>query len=164
MQLKLGDLVVHPAFGLGHIVEIEKKQFSGKEVACLYYKVTRLKHTIWIRVEAQEASGLRLVTDRSDLDQYRDVLKSPPVSLNANHEQRQLELGRRLQEGSFRGVCEVMRDLTAWHHSQPLNRADMTILQKTQISLYEEWATAAGVSETVASSEVDLLLQSRQLS
>jgi CarD family transcriptional regulator len=165
MQLKIGDLVVHPAFGIGHIVEIEEKQFSAKEAARLYYKITRLKYTIWIRVEAQEASGLRLVTVRSELDQYRDLLKSPPVPLNANHQQRQLELGSRLQEGSFRGVCEVMRDLTAWNLLKPLGQADTTTLQKTQASLYEEWATAAGVSNIEAIREVDtLLLQSRQLS
>jgi CarD family transcriptional regulator len=164
MQLKIGDLVVHPAFGIGNIVEIEEKQFSEKEAAHLYYKITRLNHTMWIRVEVQESSRLRLVTARSDLDQYRDLLRSPPVSLNANQQQRQLELGSRLQEGSFRGVCEVMRDLTAWSLLKPLGQADTTTLQKTRISLYEEWAMAAGVSATAAISEVDMLLQSRQLS
>jgi CarD family transcriptional regulator len=163
MQFKIGDLVVHPAFGIGHIVEIEEKQFSTNEAMHLYYKIARPRHTMWIRVEAQEASGLRLVAIGSNLDQYRDVLKSPPVSLNANHQQRQLELGSRLQEGSFRGMCEVMRDLTAWNLLKPLDQADTTTLQKTRVSLYEEWATAAGVSATAAMNEVDLLLQSRQL-
>jgi RNA polymerase-interacting CarD/CdnL/TRCF family regulator len=93
------------------------------------------------------------------------LLKSPPVPLNVNHQQRQLELSRRLQEGSFRGVCEVMRDLTAWKLLKPLDQADTTTLQKTRASLYEEWATAAGVSNIEAMREVDtLLLQSRQLS
>ena len=44
-QLKIGDLVVHPAFGIGHIVEIEEKLFSGKET-CPYYKIIRPKHTM----------------------------------------------------------------------------------------------------------------------
>jgi CarD family transcriptional regulator len=165
MQFKIGDLVVHPAFGIGHIVEIEEKQFSGKEAARLYYKVTRLKHTIWIRVEAQEASGLRLVTVRSDLDRYRDVLKSPPVPLNNDQPQRHVELVGRLKQGSFQGVCEVMRDLTALNRFKPLGQADTTTLQKTQASLYDEWATAAGVSNIEATREVDaLLLQARQRS
>lgn len=164
MQLKIGDVVVHPAFGIGHIVEIEKKQFSKKAVTQLYYKVARLKDSMWVRVEAQQASGLRLVTVGSELDQYRDLLKSPPVPLNANQQQRQLALSSRLQEGSFKGVCEVMRDLTAWNYRQPLGQADTTTLQKTRVCLYDEWARAAGVSVTVASSEVDILLQSRQLS
>lgn len=164
MQLKIGDLVVHPAFGIGHIVEIEEKQFSEKAVTQLYYKVTRLKDSMWIQVEAQAAGGLRLVTVGSELDQYRDLLKSPPVPLNANQQQRQRELNGRLQEGSFQSVCEVMRDLTAGKLRESLSQADTTTLQKTQVSLYDEWAVAAGVSVTVARSEVDMLLQSRQLS
>ncbi len=161
MQLKIGDLVVHPAFGIGRIAAIEEKQFSKKDVARLHYKVARLNHTMWIRVETQESNRLRLVTAGSDLDQYRELLKSPPVSLNANQQQRQLELSSRLQEGSFQGVCEVMRDLTAWNYRQPLGQAETTTLQKTRISLYDEWAVAAGVSTTAATNEVDMLLQSR---
>jgi len=157
MQLKIGDLVVHPAFGLGHIVEIEQKPLSEKESG-LYYKVVRLKHTMWVRVEAQEVTGLRLVTAQSDLDHYRDLLKSPPVPLNADLQQRHLELVSRLNQGSFQGVCEVMRDLTAWGGREPLNRADTTTLQKTRASLSQEWAAAAGVSPTEAMREIDSLL------
>jgi RNA polymerase-interacting CarD/CdnL/TRCF family regulator len=164
MQLNIGDLVVHPAFGIGHIVEIEEKQFSGEGVH-LYYKVSRLRHSMWTRVEAQKTSGLRLVTARSELDHYRDLLKSAPVPLNTNSQQRNLELVNRLREGSFQAVCEVMRDLTAsgWH--KPLGQADSTTLRKTRGSLYEEWATAAGVSTTEAIKEIDsLLLETRQAS
>jgi RNA polymerase-interacting CarD/CdnL/TRCF family regulator len=162
MQLKIGNLVVHPAFGIGHIAAIEEKQFSKTGVAHLYYKITRLNHTMWIQVEAQETSRLRLVTTGSDLDQYRELLKSPPVSLNANQQQRQLELSSRLQEGSFQGVCEVMRDLTALNSREPLGQADTTTLQKTRTSLYDEWAVAAGMSNTEASNEVDTLLQANR--
>ena len=157
MQLKIGDLVVHPAFGIGHIVEITEKLFSGQETH-LYYKVVRLKHSMWIRVEAQEASGLRLVTAGSALDHYRNLLKSPPVPLNTNLQQRHLDLVSRLTQGSFQGVCEVMRDLTAWGWREPLNQADTTTLQKTRDSLSQEWATAAGVSTTEAVREIDSLL------
>ena len=36
-QFKTGDFVVHPVYGVGHIVQIEERQFSGKEVRP-YYK------------------------------------------------------------------------------------------------------------------------------
>ena len=161
MQLKIGDLVVHPAFGLGYIVEIEERPLSEKKTH-LYYKIVRLKHTMWIRVEAQEATGLRLVTAQSELDHYRDLLKSPPVALDTNFQQRHLELVSLLNQGSFQGVCEVMRDLTAWGGREPLNRADTTTLQKTRDSLSQEWAAAAGVSPTEAIREIDSLLLAPQ--
>ena len=42
MQFKIGDLVVHPAFGMGNIVKIEEKQFSKKSAARLYYRARQL--------------------------------------------------------------------------------------------------------------------------
>ena len=73
-----------------------------------------------------------------------------------------LELASRLKQGSFQGVCEVMRDLTAWGWGEPLGQADRTTLQKTQDSLYQEWAMAADVSTTEAIKEIDSLLLAAQ--
>lgn len=64
MQFKIGDHVVHPAFGTGHIVKIEEK-LSEQETRP-YYKIVRPKHTVWIRVGAEEITGLRLVTAKPD--------------------------------------------------------------------------------------------------
>ena len=157
MQLKIGDLVVHPAFGMGRIAQLTEKSFSQQE-ADLFYQVVRSRESMWIRVGAEEATGLRLVTAKNALDHYRDVLKSSPVALNINHRQRQLDLISRLNQGSFQSVCEGMRDLTAWGWHDPLDRADMTTLQKTRDSLSQEWAAAADVSITEAIGEIDFLL------
>ncbi len=161
IQFKVGDFVVHPVYGLGHLVKIEEKQFSEMR-ARLYYQITLPRSTIWIPVEAQATIGLRLVTARSDLDQYRDLLKSRPVPLHKDYKQRHLELVSRLNQGSFQVVCEVVRDLTAWGWRKPLNRTDTVTLKKTQESLYQEWATAAGVSVAEAIKEIKCLLQTTQ--
>jgi RNA polymerase-interacting CarD/CdnL/TRCF family regulator len=146
---------------VGHLVKIEEKQFS--EIgARLYYKITLPRSTVWIPVEAQATSGLRLVTARSDLDRYRNLLESRPVPLHKNYKQRHLELVSRLNQGSFQMVCEVVRDLTAWGWRKPLNRTDTVTLKKTQESLYQEWATAAGVSIAEAIKEIKCLLQTTQ--
>jgi RNA polymerase-interacting CarD/CdnL/TRCF family regulator len=157
MQFKIGDLIVLPGYGIGHLVGIEEKSFSEQGTR-LYYKIALPKHTIWIPVEAYEVSGLRLVTVRSDLDHYRNLLKSPPVPLEKNHHRRHLELVSRLKQGSFQIICEVVRDLTAWGWRKPLGQADTALLQKARDSLYREWATAAGVSTIEAIKEVDSLL------
>jgi RNA polymerase-interacting CarD/CdnL/TRCF family regulator len=145
IQFKVGDFVMHPVYGLGHLV-----------------KITLPGRTIWIPVEAQATIGLRLVTARGDLDRYRELLKSRPVPLHKDHRQRHLELVSRLNQGSFRVVCEVVRDLTAWGWRKPLNRTDAVTLKKTEESLYQEWATAAGVSIAEAIKEVKSLLQTTQ--
>jgi CarD family transcriptional regulator len=158
MQFKIGDRVVHPIHGTGQIVNIEKKQFSGK-TARLYYEVALPKLiTLWVPIEAQKASGLRLVTPQNDLDYYRNLLKSPSVPLTTDYHQRHLELVSRLKPGSFQAMCEVVRDLTASGWQKRLGVTDTTILQKTRQSLYQEWAAAASVSLTEAIKEIDTLL------
>lgn len=162
MQFKIGDRIVHPSYGIGHIVDIEEKRFAQRE-AQWYYKVMLPKRTLWLPVETQEASGLRLITAKSELEQYRTLLKSPPTPLEKNHHRRHPVLVSRLREGSFQALCEVVRDLTAWGWRKPLGRTDAATLQKAQDSLYREWATAAGVSTTEAIKEINsLLLATRQ--
>jgi RNA polymerase-interacting CarD/CdnL/TRCF family regulator len=161
MQFKVGDRVVHPAYGIGHIVNVEERQFSEKATR-LYYKVMLPKRTVWIPVKPQETGGLRLVTAKSELDQYRNLLKSPPVPLETKHHLRHLELSSRLKQGSFQVLCEVVRDLTAWGWRKPLGPTDTTTLRKTRESLYREWATAADVSIVEAIKEIDSLLLTTQ--
>ena len=161
-HFKVGDFVVHPVYGVGHIVQIEEKQFSEKAKR-LYYRVSLLpRHTIWIPVETYEVAGLRLVTAKNELDQYRDLLKSRPVTLPNKYDQRNRELLSRLNQGSFQVVCEVVRDLTAWGWRKPLGSVDIATLQKTRESLYREWAMAAGVSTTEAIKEIDTLLMANR--
>jgi CarD family transcriptional regulator len=158
MQFKVGDAVVHPQHGLGHIVNIEEKRFSEKGTR-LYYQITLSRSTLWIPVEAQETIGLRLATTRNDLDRYRHLLKNPPVPLDQNHSRRQLELAGRFDRGSFQGMCELVRDLTAWSRQKRLATTDATTLQKARESLSQEWATAAGLSLREANKEIDSLLR-----
>jgi len=157
MQFKAGDPVVHPTHGIGYIVGIEEKIFTREE-AQPYYKVKLPKRNLWLPVETQKASGLRLMTAKSELDQYRNLLKSPPIPLEKNHHRRHLDLVSRLKQGSFKIICEVVRDLTAWSRRKPLGQTDTALLRKTRQSLYQEWASAADISTTEAIKEIDSLL------
>lgn len=162
MPFQVGDFVFHPAHGVGRIVRLEERRFV-REQARLYYEVLTPKSTIWVPVETYEAVGLRQVTPKPDLAQYRDVLKSHPAVLEKDPYKRHRELADRLKQGSFRAVCEVVRDLTARGWRKPLNEADSTLLRKARENLCQEWATAAGVSVAEATQVVeDSLREARQ--
>ncbi len=157
MPFQVGDVVVHPAHGVGHIMKLDEKRFSGK-AAGLYYEIAIEKSTVWVSVESPEALRLRPLTLKNDLARYRSVLKSRPAPLNTDHRQRHLELADRLKQGSFQVMCEVVRDLTArsWH--KPLNEYDTVSLQRVRGRLCQEWAASQGMSITDASGEVSSLL------
>ena len=161
MQFKVGDFVVHPVYGVGHIITIEKKRFSELEER-QYYQIDFPKSKIWVPIEAQAAIGLRLVTAGRDLDEYRDLIKGRPILLDGNLARWHAELTRRLKKGSFQAMCEVVRDLTVSGWQKPLGPTTRAILRKTKERLYQEWAAAANISVTEASKEIDALLQETQ--
>ena len=162
MPFIVGDVVVHPDHGVGHIVKIEEKRFSGKE-ASLYYEITAQKSTVWVSVASSEALRLRPVTLISNLAQYRSVLQSPALALNKDHRQRHLELNDRMKQGTFQVMCEVVRDLTARSWQKPLNDFETVSLQRVRGRLCHEWAASEGISITEATQEVTSLLLGARL-
>ncbi len=162
MEFKIGDSVVHPVYGVGRIVRMNKQRFTGAE-ARLYYEVSTLKTTVWVPAETYESIGLRRLTAKLDLNACRDLLKSRPLPLDKDHAKRRLELIERMKGGSFQALCEMVRDLTARGWSKPLGGADAASLRKAHEHLCEEWAAAEGVTVAQAVEEVDaLLLQARR--
>jgi CarD family transcriptional regulator len=163
MSFQVGDIVVHPAHGIGQIVKLEEKRFFGKEIS-LYYEVAIQHSTVWVPFASPDAQRLRTLTLKSELPRYRSVLKSPPAVLNKDYRQRHLELAERLKPGSFLVMCEIVRDLTArgWHKS--LNELDAVLLQRMRRRLCDEWATALSISVAAATEEVTaLLLEGRKV-
>ncbi len=162
MPFQVDDRVVHPAHGVGRVVGLVTKHFSGPE-ARLYYEVAHPRSTVWVPVEADAASELRPLTSRDELGRYRGVLRSRPVSLTPDHRQRRFDLLSRLKAGLFQNLCEVVRDLTARGWLKPLSEMDSITLRKTRDDLCTEWAAADGGSILQAVEEVNaLLLEGRQ--
>jgi CarD family transcriptional regulator, regulator of rRNA transcription len=165
MPYNVGDLVVHPAHGVGQIVRQELKRFAPQVEASLYYEITIEKGVVWVPVEPHDANGLRPLVKPGALPQFRSVLRARPGALNQDRRLRQLELNTRLRPGTFQAMCEVVRDLTARSWKSPLGDTDVTLLRRVQDHLYQEWAMAEGVSVTEATREVQALLdESRQAS
>ncbi len=155
MLLKVGDRVAHPEHGLGQIVRLEPQQFPGSPPQ-LYYEVVTAKSTLWVS-EAMAAACLRPVITGDELPAYRSLLLSRPGLLDQDRRQRQIEVAQRLKQGSFRALCEVVRDLTAQSWRKALNEGDSLLLRKARESLCQEWAAAAEISVSEASREIEAL-------
>jgi len=158
MPFKVGDEVMHAGHGSGQIVAIEEKRLSGCEPR-LFYVVSINKSRVWVPVDSDSASSLRLLASNNDLTHCRALLKSRPAQLNANWRQRGRDRTNSLQAGSFEIRCEVVRDLTAHGWPKPLSASDSSALRKVQEAVCREWATAAGVPLSEAVREILALLQ-----
>ncbi len=158
MEFRTGDNVVHPAHGVGRVLRREERQLAGGELSH-YYVLAVGPATVWVPMQSDGSTSLRAVTTKQELAQYRAVLKGRPQPLDRDHNKRRLDINTRLTQGSFRVLCEVVRDLTAlgWHRR--LSEADAALLQKVRDNLEREWAAASGQSAAATSQEIDTLLQ-----
>ncbi len=157
MGFRSGDDVVHPTYGVGSILRLEERQLAEAELRW-YYVLAVGKNTVWTPVQSDESHTLRSVTAQHELDQYRTLLKSRPATLERDYNRRRLEISARLTQGSFRAVCEVVRDLTALGWYRRISEGDAAVLEKVRDNLWREWAAAAGLSISEAIHEVDALL------
>jgi CarD family transcriptional regulator len=163
MHYKIGDRVVHPAHGVGSIVGLAERGFAGGAER-LYYEIAIPGGMVWVPVNGPQATRLRPLTDRRDLSRYRKLLKSTPQLLDQDHRKRQTDLSERLRQGSFKVLCEIVRDLTARGWSKSLNQADSTWLRRARDVLSQEWAAASGISLEEANQEIEAILdESREI-
>lgn len=161
MTFQVGDAVIHPVHGVGHIVGIAEKRFI-EDRSRMYYEIATEKSTIWLPIESSAAIGLRRVVAKRELARYRTTLKSRPAPLNDDHSRRQAEISSRLKSGSLKIVCEVVRDLTARGAHKRLTQLDNDTLRKARSELEREWAASAGISVADAGAEIEALLNDKR--
>ena len=157
MEFKPGDDVVHPNYGVGNIVRLEERELAASGLRW-YYVLAIGTATVWMPVQANGATTLRAVTRKEDLEQYRTVLSSRPSVLDRDYKKRHLDFSERLAHGTFRVMCEIVRDLSALGWLRPPGETDATLLKKVKENLRREWAVATGQSDQEAIQEVETLL------
>ena len=163
MDIKHGDYVVHPTFGVGFVESIEEKEI-GDNGMCAFYRIGFVKMTVWVPVLNPKYSGLRPLTPHNDLHRYCSVLKSPPSALDDDFRTRQIALESRLEQHTFQALCEVVRDLSARSWLRSLSSFESSLLKKTRGFLNQEWAATSGKSLEEASSEVEsCLMEGRKM-
>ena len=160
MNFSVGDRVVHKNFGMGTVVSIEEMKLSGNGPR-LFYRVNFSKTTVWVPVGNQPEDGLRPITPKSQLYRYRALLKSSPVSLEGDFRKRHNELEKRMDRGTFQGLCEVIRDLNALNAEKSLNYYEKTLYRNSREALVLEWAVISGMSHSETISEIDGCLEHR---
>lgn len=161
MDFKIGDSVVHPQYGVGHVVKLEDREFEPG-LTRRYYEISIPGSTLWVPLD-QPTFGLRKLAARSELDHCRDVLSSRPLPLTEDSRLRQSDLSARLKVGTIVAHCEVVRDLSAYGAHKPISGTIAAFLRVAQDVLCQEWAMVEGITVAEANGEISLLLEKSKL-
>lgn len=158
LTFDIGDTVVHPQYGVGHIAKLEEREFE-RGMIDRYYEVSIPGGSIlWVPVD-RASSSLRRVARKSELARCREILKSHPLPLTQDGRVRQSELVSRLNHCTIAAQCEVVRDLSAFVSHKPAYGTITGFLEAIRGALYQEWAVVEGISVFDATSEINALLE-----
>ena len=155
MKFDIGDKVVHPQHGVGYVSDVEEKQFENN--SRMYYVVLIPDTTLWVPVDLH-TSGLRKLSDRSDLDHCRLALQSVPHTLKPGRDLL-ASLADQIKNGSIVIQSEVVRDLKAYGWRKPLYGPIAEFQGRIYDVLCQEWAVVEGISNVDATQEINLLLK-----
>ena len=158
-MFNVGEQVVHPQHGAGHVVKLEEREF-GSGVTRRYYEVSIISggSTLWVPCDPP-SYGLRSLAGRDEIAACRKVLAAHPSPLTDDARSRQSVLAERLKQGTIRVQCEVVRDLFAFGEHKSLYGTMANFYRQTQNVLCEEWALVEGVTLADAMQEVTSLLE-----
>jgi Transcriptional regulators, similar to M. xanthus CarD len=161
MKLEIGDRVVHPQYGVGHVVKLEEREFEPGLMR-QYYEISIPGSTLWVPLD-QPTFGLRKLAVRREIDRCRQILSSRPLPLTEDSRLRQSDLSARLKTGTIVAHCEVVRDLSAYGAHRPISGTIAAFLRVTQDVLCQEWAVVEGITLAEANVEISLLLEQSKL-
>lgn len=161
-MFKVGDRVVHPQHGVGHVVKLEDREFDPGVMRRYYEIAIPGGSTLWVPVDLP-GSALRRLAVRSEIVHCRKILESHPLPLTEESRFRQSELVAHLKQGTIAAHCEVVRDLSAYGARKPIQGPIAAFLQATQGVLCQEWAIVEGITLSAAAYEIGLLLEKSRL-
>jgi CarD family transcriptional regulator len=165
-MFQVGDTVIHPGYGAGTVVEIEKLQCLGSDK--LYYSIElsdESKTRVWVPVKGAGEKGVRYPTPKSQLGQIWHVLRAEPETLSPDHNKRYESLQEKLRSGDIFQVAEVVRDMS-WkgHRSRSLTIQGKRLYERGLMLLMSEVAVVQGCDLAVAEARISDILEENLVS
>lgn len=156
MGFQIGDKVIHMTYGLGEIALIEEKIVLGHLTKCYVVQISDL--TIWVPINDQGQSSLRLPTPPIEFEKLFAILTSPGEKLQEDRMLRKNQLMEQLRDGQLASICRVVRDLTHFQRRTKLNDQERSILERAIKSLLAEWTYSLGTTINQAHQAMERML------
>ena len=128
-MLAIGDKVVYPMHGAGVIEAVEDHEVLGQLQT--YYILTMPYGGMRVMIPMKNADnvGLREVIGEPEVPKVIDVLRTPPVQINANWNRRFNVNLAKIKSGNIFEVAEVVRNLMLQDKVKKLSTGERRLLR-----------------------------------
>jgi len=157
---QIGDVVVHPGYGVGKVVDIEKLSCLGSDKR--YYSIRLVADAgtqVWVPVQEAEGRGVRRPIPRSQLKEIWRALRAKPEPLPSEHQKRYGIVRQKVDDGDSLQIAEALRDLS-WkdYHVRSLTSEGKRLYDKAMKLLATEVAVVQGSDRKTVESELSRVL------
>jgi RNA polymerase-interacting CarD/CdnL/TRCF family regulator len=152
----VGDSVVHWAYGLGEVIQMDEKAISGHTDK--YYVVQIGDLTLWVPFNETGEPCLRYPTPAKDFQKLFRILSSPGESLSPDRFTRKTQLTELMKDRSLESICRVVRGLTDFQRTKKINENDRSVLDRASKFVLNEWSWALSIPIEQAKGELRELL------
>jgi CarD family transcriptional regulator len=158
MHLKVGDLVVYPAHGVGRIESIEDKTLKNDANCFVVLRILENGMQIMIPSRNLKEVGIRPLITKKEVNNLYAQLKQPPVFAEAsNWNRRHRHYLDKLRTGSLSDVCDVLRELMTMRGEKELSFGERKLLDTARALLIKEVSMVTQRNEETISQELDSL-------
>jgi len=160
MNFHKGDMVMHWTHGIGQIVNLEERALAGSKT--VYYVVQVGDMTVWVPADSKVGTRLREPTPKRRFQQVLAILSRPSEPLPEDRLERKTRLLELIHEGRPEGLCQVIRDLSAYQKQlgKAMNDNDQMILKQSRKTLLGEWGFVLSITPAQAEHELQRMLTS----
>lgn len=160
-MFSLGDKAVYPAYGVGVIESIEKKNVSGQEEQ--YYVIKFVDSGMRVVVPRSKAKdvGLRHVISKDMVEEVFKVFQKKSEIKMAkipSWNKRQREYLAKLKSGSIIDLAEILKELTYIQSYKQLSFGEKKMLETVRKLLIEELACCQNCPAEVIWGKINSLL------
>lgn len=156
-EYTIGDWVVHHAYGVGQIRNIEVKPIHGEQVKC--FRVKTKDSAFWFPKNRPDNPRIRPVVTPDIIERVMDELKNPVFDMDPDRKMWKKRIDETKASDDLITTSQIVRDLNHLRIQRKLNQTEEKALNDFTDRLIDEWSTAMKTDTSVIRRELNKYIQ-----
>jgi len=138
---EIGGWVVHHAYGIGQIKDVEKRLIDGEKVDCYRVK-TKDGAEWWFPQNGLENPRIRPLASRYMMQRVKTELRQPVIDLDLDVDVWKSRINEVRVSDDLITTTQIVRDLTLLKTKRKLNQTESRALNHFTEHLLREWSAS----------------------
>jgi len=161
LKFDVGDMVVYPSHGVGHVNSIEKFEVNKTKIQCLTIFMEQDQLVVKIPFDKIKEVGLRKVSSRKVIQDSLNLLKGKAKIRRMMWSRRAQEYSQKINSGDPIMLSEVIRDLYRKNNQPEQSYSERQMFQSAVERLARELAAVEKIDHYSATQKIEIILESK---